>query len=208
MAPQPAAKITFGIRRGHPVAVVHGPHPALRPPPPAVRASPGLPSPPSPPRLRCPGGAVCWLARLASWTVAPVSPRTSARLPEPAAGSGPAVAFGACSLRTSGSPRLVVGPILKGRGPHSLPIESPLVPEAKARPVSSRARKRGVPGKRRRDRVGTVVPAGSLCEPGRSVTKQGKGPGPGPLLAGARGFEPRTSSASQMAVASSEAAGH
>ena len=64
-------------------------------------------------RMRCPGfGAGCSLIPLTSWTVAPVSLWTSACLPEPTAGGEPALAFGACSRRTSGSPRLL---LLSGR---------------------------------------------------------------------------------------------
>jgi hypothetical protein len=40
-------------------------------------------------------------------------------------------------------------PILTGASPQSLPIESPLAPVANGRLLSWRARKRGVPAKRR-----------------------------------------------------------
>jgi hypothetical protein len=43
----------------------------------------------------------------------------------------------------------VVEPILRRPSPHSLPLESLLVPGAKARPISLTARKRGAPAKRR-----------------------------------------------------------
>jgi hypothetical protein len=50
--------------------------------------------------LRCPGsGPSATLVRLAPWTVAPVSPRITARLPEPTDSGERAVAFGACSRR-------------------------------------------------------------------------------------------------------------
>jgi len=104
--PQPPPSSPFGIRRGYPFAVIHGAHsgapvssarrPSARPASRLLRA-----------RLlnEVPGfGAVCSLVRLASLTVAPVLPRTSAGGPEPTARGEGAVALGACSRRTSGSP--------------------------------------------------------------------------------------------------------
>jgi hypothetical protein len=45
---------------------------------------------------------------LGRYQIIAVSPQISARLPEPTAGGELAVAFGACSRRTSGSPRLLL----------------------------------------------------------------------------------------------------
>jgi hypothetical protein len=107
----------------------------------ASERSSGLPSSPSAPRHKVPGfGAVCSLVRLASWTVPPVLPRVSARQPEPTAGwrdcprLGSLLAANQWIAETSA----VVEPILRRPSPHSLPIESLLLPEAKARPISSR----------------------------------------------------------------------
>jgi hypothetical protein len=69
--------------------------------------SPGLPSSPSTPRHEVPGfGAVCSLVRLAPGTVARRCRRGSPLVcpSRPPAGET-ALAFGACSRRTSGSPR-------------------------------------------------------------------------------------------------------
>jgi hypothetical protein len=101
---------TFGIQRGHPFVVIHGAHPGAQVPsaPPSERSS-GRPSSPSAPRHEVPGfGAVCSLVGLVTWTIAPLSPQISARLPEPTAGGELALALGACSRRTSGSPRLLL----------------------------------------------------------------------------------------------------
>ena len=148
MLPSAPAELTFGIRRGHSLAVVHGTHPSSPVPsaPPSERSS-GLPSSPSAPRHEVPGfGAVCSLVRLASWTVPPVLPRVSARQPEPTAGwrDCPRLRSLLAANQWIAESSAVVEPILRGPSPHSLPIESLLVPEAKARPRSSRARKRGV----------------------------------------------------------------
>ena len=148
MRPSAPAELTFGIRRGHSLAVVHGTHPSSPVPsaPPSERSS-GLPSSPSAPRHEVPGfGAVCSLVRLASWTVPPVLPRVSARQPEPTAGwrDCPRLRSLLAANQWIAESSAVVEPILRGPSPHSLPIESLLVPEAKARPRSSRARKRGV----------------------------------------------------------------
>jgi hypothetical protein len=63
--------------------------------------------------MRCPGsGPGVRSSGSRCGTVAPVLPRTSARQPELIAGGEGAVAFGACSRRTSGSPRLL---LLSGR---------------------------------------------------------------------------------------------
>jgi hypothetical protein len=104
--PQPPAELVFGIRREHPIAVAHGLTGVLRSRSLAVRArarpcvfSEGAFS------MRCPGsGPSVRSSGSRFWTVAPVSPRISARQPEPTAGGELAVAFGACSRRTSGSP--------------------------------------------------------------------------------------------------------
>src|SRR6266545_1892632 len=96
--------------------------------------SPGLRSSPSAPRHEVPGfGAVGSFVRLASWTVPPVLPRVSARQPEPTAGwrdcprLGSLLAANQWIAETSG----VVEPILRAPSPHSLLIESLLVPKAK-----------------------------------------------------------------------------
>jgi hypothetical protein len=75
------------------------------------------------------------------WTIAPVSPRISARLPKPTAGGELAVAFRACSRRTCGSPSLLLllSRIVRGRSPRSLPMESPLLPGAWRGPFRRRA---------------------------------------------------------------------
>jgi hypothetical protein len=157
--PQPPAELAFGIRRGHPFADLHGgspgaPVPSARPPSarPACRLLRA--------RLatRCPGSGPCAsLVRLASWTVAPVSLWTSACLPEPTAGGKPAVAFGACSRRTKWIPVIypVVGPILRGPAPHSLPIESSLVPGRRRGPLPSSGEKAWSPWETEGDRMGT-----------------------------------------------------
>ena len=110
MLPSARAELAFGIRRGHSLAVVHGTHRALQLQSLAGRA---LVRPPVFSErclaMRCPGSGAFWsLVRLASWTIAPVLPRISARQPEPIAGGKSALAFGACSQRTSGSPRLLL----------------------------------------------------------------------------------------------------
>ncbi len=104
--PQPSAELS--VR--HPARASlrarprHSPSPAIPARLPSER-SPGLPFSPSAPPLRCPGsGPSAPLVRLASLTVAPVSPRISAGGPSQPPIGEPAVAFGACSRRTSGSP--------------------------------------------------------------------------------------------------------
>ena len=142
--------------------------------------SPGLPSSPSAPRHEVPGfGAVGSLVRLAPGTVAPVLPRVSARQPEPTAGwrDCPRLRSLLAANQWIAETSAVVEPILRGPSPHSLPIESLLVPEAKARPSSSRARKRGVPAKGRGTGWGQWPQAGSFGPWSMASQRGGQSPG-------------------------------
>src|SRR6266511_1589616 len=114
----------------------------------AERSS-GLPSSPSTPRHEVPGfGAVGSPVRFAPGTVAPVLPRVSARQPEPTAGwrDWPRLRRLLAANQWIAETSAVVEPILRRPSPHSLPIESLLLPEAKARPISSRGEKTRSPG--------------------------------------------------------------
>ncbi len=180
MIPSAPAELAFGIRRGHSLAVVHGTHRAPR------FRSPRRPSARPVIRLlrallavRCPGsGAVCSLVRLAPGTVPPVLPRVSARQPEPTAGwrDCPRLRSLLAANQWIAETSAVVEQILRRPSPHSLPIESLLLPEAKARPRSSRARNRGVLANAG-GRVGTVAP-GRIIRTG-STASQGRGQSPG-----------------------------
>ena len=110
--------------------------------------------------MRCPGsGPSVRPSGSRLGPVAPVLPRVSARQPEPTAGwrDCPRLRSLLAANQWIAETSAVVEPILRRPSPHSLPIESLLLPEAKARPISSRARKRGVPA-RQGDWVGTVAP--------------------------------------------------
>jgi hypothetical protein len=148
MVPSAPAELALGIRRGHSLAAIRGTHRSVRSRSLAVRALARPPSSPSASRHEVPGfGAACSLVRLACWTVAPVSPRISARQPEPTVGwrDCPRLRSLLAANQWIAETSAFVESILRGRSLHSLPIESLLVPEARARPRSSRARKRGVP---------------------------------------------------------------
>ena len=134
---------TRAFTRGRPRHSPGAPVPIARRPSarPASRLSP------SAPRHEVPGfGAVGSPVRLAPGTVAPVLPRVSARQPEPTAGwrDCPRLRSLLAANQWIAETSAVVEPILRRPSPHSLSIESLLVPETKARPRSSRARKRGV----------------------------------------------------------------
>jgi hypothetical protein len=123
--------------------------------------SPGIPSSPSAPRHEVPGfGAVGSPIRLAPGTVAPVLPRVSARQPEPTAGWRECLRLRSLLAANQwiAETSAVVEPILRRPSPHSLPIESLLVPEAKARPISSRGEKTWSSGKRMGDWGGGYGP--------------------------------------------------
>jgi hypothetical protein len=96
--------------------------------------------------MRCPGSGPSARSSVVSWTVPPVLPRVSARQPEPTAGwpDCPRLRSLLAANQWIAETSSVAEPILRGPSPHSLPIESLVVAEAKARPRSSRARKRGV----------------------------------------------------------------
>jgi hypothetical protein len=110
--------------------------------------------------MRCPGfGAVCSPVRLARGTIVPVLLRVSAHQPEPTAGwrDCPRIRSLLAANQWIAETSAVVEPILRGRSPRSLPIESLLVPEAKARPISSRGEKAWSRGKGQGDWVGTLA---------------------------------------------------
>jgi hypothetical protein len=142
--------------------------------------SPGVPSSPSAPRHEVPGfGAVCSFVRLASWTVPPVLPRVSARQPEPTAGwrDCPRLRSLLAANQWIAETSAVVEPILTGPSPHSLPIESLLLPEAKATPRSSRARKRGVPASAGGTGWGQWPQAGIIRAGSMASQRGGQSPG-------------------------------
>ena len=135
---------TRAFTRGHPRHSPGAPVPIARRPSarPASRLLRALLA------MRCPGsGPSVRPSGSRLWTVAPVLPRVSARQPEPTAGwrDCPRLRSLLAANQWIAETSAVVEPILRRPSPHSLPIESLLVPEAKARPISSRARKRGVP---------------------------------------------------------------
>lgn len=126
--------------------------------------SPDLPSSPSDPRHEVPGfGAVCSLVWLAPGTVARCCSGSPPRQPEPTAGwrDCPRLRSLFAANQWIVETSAVVEPILRGRSPRSLPIESLLVPNAKARPISSRGEKTWSPGKRR----GTGWGGGQVVRP-------------------------------------------
>jgi hypothetical protein len=117
--------------------------------------------------MRCPGsGPSVRPSGSAPGTVAPVLPRVSARQPEPTAGWRDCPRLGSLLAANQwiAEASVVVEPILRRPTPHSLPIESLLVPEAKARPISSSGEKTWSPGKgrgtgwRQRPRAGSFGP--------------------------------------------------
>jgi hypothetical protein len=182
--------------RGHPRA-----HLVLRSRSHSARALVRPPSSPSAPpyggaRVR---GRLCARPARDAGPITPVSPRIFARLPEPTAHGGTCRRLRSllASNQWIAETHAVVWPILRGRSPHSLPIESPFVPGAKASPIPSRARKRGVPAIRREpggdsgsgpdhsDRLDGEATRRRLAGPGTG----GKSGEPGPSALGA-GQEP------------------
>ncbi len=130
--------------------------------------------------MRCPGsGPSVRPSGSRPGTVAPVLPRVSARQPEPTAGwrDCPRLRSLLAANQWIAETSAVVEPILRGPSPHSLPIESLLVPEAKARPISSRARKRGVPASAGGTGWGQWPQAGSFGPWSMASQRGGQSPG-------------------------------
>jgi hypothetical protein len=137
----------FGIQRGHPFAVIHGAHPVLRSTPlrrPSVRPASRLLR--ARLAMRCPGSGRSVRSsgsRYGPCAGVAADLRSSARADR---------RWRACRRLRSllvanqwiAETSAVVRPILRGPSPHSLPMESPLVPGAWRGPSAERARKRGV----------------------------------------------------------------
>jgi hypothetical protein len=98
--------------------------------------------------MRCPGsGPSVRSSGSRCGTIAPVLPRISAGEPEPTAGGeiGRRLRSLLAASQWIAETSAVVRPILRGPSPHSLPIESPLVPGAGRGPFRRGARNWGVP---------------------------------------------------------------
>jgi hypothetical protein len=141
---------------------------------------PGLRSSPGAPRREVPGfGAVGSPVRLGCGTVAPVRPRVSARQPEPTAGWRDCPRLGSLLAANQWIAEMsaVVEPILRRPSPHSLPIESLLLPETKATPISSGGEKMWGPGKGQGGLDGDSGPGPDRRA--RSTASQRRGQSPG-----------------------------
>jgi hypothetical protein len=168
----PARAFTRGHPRhspGAPVPIARRPsaHPASR----LLRALP---------RHEVPGfGAVSSLVRLTPGTVVPVLRRVSARQSEPTAGwrDCPRHRSLLAANQWIAETSAVVEPILRRPSPHSLPIESLLVPEAKARPISWRGEKTWSLGKCRGTRWEQWPRAGSFGPWSMAGQRGGQWPG-------------------------------
>lgn len=161
MPPSAPAELAFGIRRGHSLAVVHGTH---RPPVPIARrpsARPAFRLLRALLAMRCPGSGPS--ARSSGSRVGRsrlVLPRVSARQPEPTVGwrDCPRLRSLLAANQWIAETSAVVEPILRGRSPHSLPIESPARAWSEGEADFVDGEKTRSPRQNGGDATGTVAP--------------------------------------------------